>query len=309
MNSSQLALRTDEKTERDHMKTRLDDSLLSKENADHYISLAGKLANSEFCPRSFRGKPADVLLCWELGYQIGMSPVQALQCIAVINGRPAMWGDDMLALCMGHKDFEDIIEEPITQDGTITGYTCTVKRKGKADKVNCFTLAMAKKAGLLGKAGPWTQYPERMLKLRARGFCLRDSFPDALKGLTSDDEANDYIDAEYTTIDDATISRTELLKKDFLTKTGKLNESIIEPTEDEVHSVAGEQAEESKEPESMDDAGKKADFFHSEIERLIAEKALTKERIDKALKYYECENILELSIEESEDLIKKLNKI
>jgi hypothetical protein len=55
-----------------------------------------------------------------------------------------------------------------------------------------FTVADAKKAGLWGKTGPWTQYPKRMLQMRARGFALRDAFPDVLKGLVTAEEAQDY---------------------------------------------------------------------------------------------------------------------
>jgi hypothetical protein len=55
-----------------------------------------------------------------------------------------------------------------------------------------FSVADAKRAGLWGKSGPWTQYPRRMLQLRARGFALRDAFPDVLKGLVTAEEAQDY---------------------------------------------------------------------------------------------------------------------
>jgi hypothetical protein len=59
-----------------------------------------------------------------------------------------------------------------------------------------FSVSDAKKAGLWGKSGPWTQYPKRMLQLRARGFALRDAFPDVLKGLVTAEEAQDYPQAE-----------------------------------------------------------------------------------------------------------------
>ena len=62
-----------------------------------------------------------------------------------------------------------------------------------ADYTEEFDLNKAKKAGLLGKAGVWTQYPERMMQLRARAFALRNRFPDALKGIKSREEVEDYI--------------------------------------------------------------------------------------------------------------------
>jgi hypothetical protein len=49
----------------------------------------------------------------------------------------------------------------------------------------------AKAAGLLGKQGPWSQYPKRMRQMRARGFALRDVFPDVLKGMPVAEEVMD----------------------------------------------------------------------------------------------------------------------
>ena len=71
--------------------------------------------------------------------------------------------------------------------------TCTAKRRGyEKPTVVRFSVADAKKAGLWGKSGPWSQYSKRMLQLRARGFALRDAFPDVLKGLVTAEEAQDY---------------------------------------------------------------------------------------------------------------------
>jgi hypothetical protein len=53
-------------------------------------------------------------------------------------------------------------------------------------------VADAKAAKLWGKSGPWTDYPRRMLKFRARGFVLRDVFGDVLKGLRTAEEVRDY---------------------------------------------------------------------------------------------------------------------
>jgi hypothetical protein len=46
------------------------------------------------------------------------------------------------------------------------------------------------------QGGPWTQYPRRMLQMRARGFALRDAFPDVLRGLVTAEEAADYTHVE-----------------------------------------------------------------------------------------------------------------
>ena len=74
---------------------------------------------------------------------------------------------------------------------------CEAKRQGyPSPSVSRFSVADAKKAGLWGKSGPWTQYPSRMLQLRARGFALRNAFADALRGLVTAEEAQDYPQGE-----------------------------------------------------------------------------------------------------------------
>jgi len=150
------------------------------------------VAKSEFAPKDFRGKPESCLLAIQHGSEIGLSPMQSLQNIACINGRPAIWGDAALAVAMASPVCESV-SETIEGEGEQMVATCTAKRRGYVNPtVARFSVADAKKAGLWGKTGPWTQYPKRMLQLRARGFALRDAFPDVLKGLVTAEEAQDY---------------------------------------------------------------------------------------------------------------------
>lgn len=307
MSNTDIATLKEESREVSHMKpTRLEDSLFSKELAPHYMQLAGKLASSELVPKSFRGKPQDLFICWAMGYQVGLTPEQSMQCIAVINGKPAMWGDDMLALCMAHKEFDDIIEEAILdKNHTVIGYTCTVKRKGKADKVNVFTLEMAKKAGLLAKGGVWIQYTERMLKLRARGFSLRDAFPDALKGIKPREEVEDYIDVEYKVIEHKG-SRTELLKKDYLNKKGVIDDGLATELE---NNAPGEEIAQNPGQSEVGEIGEETDKLHLEIKQLIDEKQFTEERLMKALHFYEVDSIESLSGDCAQHFIQQLMKL
>jgi hypothetical protein len=159
---------------------------------DDAFRFSKMVAASDFAPKDFRGKPESCLLAIQHGSEIGLSPMQSLQNIACINGRPAIWGDAALAVAMASPVCESVTE---TIDGEGDGMvaTCTAKRRGyEKPTVVRFTVADAKKAGLWGKSGPWTQYPRRMLQLRARGFALRDAFPDVLKGLVTAEEAQDY---------------------------------------------------------------------------------------------------------------------
>ena len=168
-------------------------SYLAKENFEHYFRIANMMAKSEMVPKGYKDKPQDVLIAMEMGRALHLSPLAAIQNIAVINGKPALYGDAILAVCSGHPDFENIEETPILGVGNkVTGYTCTVKRKNRSPVSQSFTVEMATEAGLWGRQGPWKAYPARMLQMRARAFALRDSFADALGGVRVVEEVQDY---------------------------------------------------------------------------------------------------------------------
>lgn len=153
------------------------------------MKMAEILADSSIVPKDFQGRPGNVLIACQWGAELGLQPLQAMQSIAVINGRPSIWGDAMLGLVRGSGLLESISEE-MSADGEVA--TCTVLRRGEREPVvRQFSMADAKKAGLAGKSGPWQQYPKRMLQVRARGFALRDAFPDVLRGIHIAEEARD----------------------------------------------------------------------------------------------------------------------
>ena len=155
------------------------------------------ISKSALCPVAYKQKPADVFIACQFGLDVGLKPMQALYAIAVINGRPCLWGDGALGVVIAHPEFLDIQET-----GDDNEATCTIKRKGRTDVTRTFTREQATKAGLFEKGRSandktransiWDLYTARMLQMRARGFALRDSFPDALKGLGIGEEVRDY---------------------------------------------------------------------------------------------------------------------
>ena len=159
---------------------------------DDAFRFAKMVSQSDFAPKDFKGKPESCLLAIQHGSEVGLSPMQSLQSIAVINGRPTIWGDAALALVQSSPACE-YVREYIDGEGDKAVAVCEVKRRGYPAPTEAhFSMADAKRAGLAGKSGPWTQYPLRMLALRARGFALRNAFADALRGLVTSEEAQDY---------------------------------------------------------------------------------------------------------------------
>lgn len=164
--------------------------VLQPSNFAELVRFAEMAAGSDLMPKDYKGRPGNVMIAVQMGSEVGLSPMQAIQSIAVINGRPALFGDALIGLVRAHPKFENIKE---WIEGTGDGRTafCMIKRAGNDAATSRFSVADAKTANLWGKSGPWTQYPDRMLQSRARAFACRDVFPDALKGLQSAEEARD----------------------------------------------------------------------------------------------------------------------
>lgn len=159
---------------------------LSPQTFEQALTFSNYLAESDMVPKDFKGKPGNCLIAMQWGSEIGLKPLQAMQNLAIINGRPSLWGDAVIALVRGSALCESIME---SDDGSVA--TCKVKRRGEPEQFRTFSMEDAKLAGLLGKVGPWSQYPKRMRQMRARAFALRDVFPDVLRGLPVAEELMD----------------------------------------------------------------------------------------------------------------------
>lgn len=157
------------------------------------MEMAKMLSSSGMVPKQYTGKPQDTLVAMMMGSELGLNPIQSLQNIAVVNGRPSIYGDALVALVQNHPAFGGMEESFDEQSMTAK---CTVWRKGGTPHTQTFSKADAEKAGLWGKQGPWQNYPKRMLQMRARGFALRDRFGDALAGLITAEEAHDMPQSE-----------------------------------------------------------------------------------------------------------------
>ena len=151
---------------------------------------AEKLSKSILVPKDYQGKPANCFVAIQWGLECGLAPLQALQSIAVINGKPSMYGDALLAMVRADSRCLGVHEEQ--KDGLAV---CIIKRKhsdGSVEEIKrTFSMKQAQQAGLSNRP-TWKAYPQRMLQHRARGNAIRDAFPDVIHGLISTEEAQDY---------------------------------------------------------------------------------------------------------------------
>jgi hypothetical protein len=162
---------------------------VSLESFEQLWRFAQCIAKSPFAPKGME-TPEAIVPAIQLGLEIGLSPMAALQNVAVINGRPGIYGDAALALVRASGLCESYTQKTEGAGDTLAAVVAS-KRNGHEPLTHRFSVSDAKKAGLWGKSGPWSQYPERMLLFRARGFNLRDNFGDVLKGLRTTEELSD----------------------------------------------------------------------------------------------------------------------
>ena len=153
------------------------------------IGFCERICRTGMVPQGYRNKPDDALvaICW--GKEVAdLPPLTSLNYVAVINGRPGFFGDAVPGIALAKGFITDIDELWDGHPGS-DEWTCTVivtKPNGKKLE-RSFSVADARRAGLWDKAGPWKNYPQRMLRWRATGYAVRDAAPHALFGYTKEE--------------------------------------------------------------------------------------------------------------------------
>jgi hypothetical protein len=183
------------------------------DNLAEAMELATVIASSTLVPKSYFNRPGDVFVAAKFGQALGLSVLQSVVAIAVINGRPGIYGDDMLAVVQSHPAYEGHKEYWEGEGDNLTA-VFQIKRRGQDIHEARYSVTDAKTAHLWDERkqittrdgstmlnpAPWHTNPKRMLQMRARGFGLRDKFADALRGMKSVEELRDYpvIEGEFT---------------------------------------------------------------------------------------------------------------
>ncbi|MFF0864219.1 hypothetical protein ACFYUV_20845 [Nonomuraea sp. NPDC003560] len=177
---------------------------------DDAYRLSKALAMAALMPDAVRGKPSDVLALLLYGQDLGLSPMQAIQGIYVVKGKPQLSGTTWISLARkaGHR--VRIIES--------TDERCTVEIVRADDPSSphreTFTLQDAARAGLCaikdGKAHarsskgdplPWESYTRTMLRNRAISNCAKFACPEVALGFG--------VEGDYDYIADAVVEVTQ----------------------------------------------------------------------------------------------------
>lgn len=135
--------------------------------------------------------PQKVAVAIQYGAEFGVPPMASIRGVRVINGIPGWMGDMALGIVRASGKMA-FYEKRLEGEGQARKAIVVTQRNDSAKPLETvFSVAEAILAGLWGKSGPWTQYPDRMLYYRALGFNLRDNFPDVMAGAAIAEELAD----------------------------------------------------------------------------------------------------------------------
>lgn len=173
-------------------------------NFSELEAFVDRITRSAMVPRAYQNKPDDAMVAIIHGAELGLPPLAALQYIAVIDGRPAVYGDAVAGVALKSGAVKAVEEWFEGQEGTDEWTAvCEVARHDGGKVKRTFSVADARRAKLWGKTSrdgkpsTWVLYPQRMLAARARGYAVRDAAPHSFMGYTVE-ELRDVADQEQT---------------------------------------------------------------------------------------------------------------
>lgn len=142
---------------------------------------AGMLVKSGFLPPALNTAEKVIAVALK-GRELGIGMMEAISQINIIQGKPTLSAQLMLALATRTGQLESF-ECPSTKDGAIA----RCKRKGWPMAEVRFGPSEARALGLDAKDN-YKKQPETMYVWRATSAVLRKTFPDALSGLYTPEE-------------------------------------------------------------------------------------------------------------------------
>ena len=158
-----------------------DEKGLSLASIDDVTRLATIAVKSKLTKLGLVEEAAVILMT---GRELGLAPMQSLRGIYVVDGKPTLSADMMVAVIRksGQCETWRVVES------TAERCTITTRRKGEnTDATRTWTRADADRAGVTHK-DPGRKYPAAMLRHRCAADLARQEYPDVLLGLYDPDE-------------------------------------------------------------------------------------------------------------------------
>ena len=172
---------------------------------DNAQRIAKSLASSTLVPQQFQGQQgyANCLVALEIAGRMNLSPLQVMQNLHIIHGRPSWSSQFIIALINGCGRFEPL-QYRMTGKGDDLACQCVAKQISTGADLEgpTVSMAMAKAEGWSTKSGSkWRTMPDLMIRYRAAAMWGRLYIPDLLVGISHSQE--EVMDIEPITVEDA----------------------------------------------------------------------------------------------------------
>lgn len=162
-------------------------------NFEHAQRVAKMLAASSLIPKEFQGNVQNVCIALEMANRIGASPMQVMQNLYIVHGKPSWSSSFIIAAINSCKKFSPLrfLMKGEGQARSCIAWAYDLRDNEKLEGVEV-TMSMAKAEGWLGKSGSkWATMPELMLRYRAAAFFGRLYAPEILMGMHAVEEIQD----------------------------------------------------------------------------------------------------------------------
>ncbi len=153
-------------------------------NVEEGYRMADLLVKSGLMPRGVQ-RPEAAFAIIAAGRELGLTAMQSLRSIHIIEGKPTLSADLIAALCKSRSDVCQYFRLVESTD-KVARYE-THRRGEPVPTAMAFTWEDATRAGVTGKDN-WRKYPAAMLRARCITALARAVYPDLAMGVCDPDE-------------------------------------------------------------------------------------------------------------------------
>lgn len=157
------------------------------------------LASSTLVPKEYQGNLPNCIIALEMSQRIGASPLQVMQNLYVVHGRPGWSAKFLVATFNQCGRFSAVRYEWTGKQGNDDwGCRAWATEKATGERIDgpLITIALSKKEGWYAKSGSkWQTIPELMLMYRAAAWMINTHAPEISMGLNTAEEMHDTFDA------------------------------------------------------------------------------------------------------------------
>ena len=164
------------------------------------LRMANALAASTIIPKEYQGNPSNTLIALEMASRMNTSPMQVMQNLYVINGRPSWSSGYITAVINASRKYKHELKFVLTGTGNdMSCYAWTTDHNGDRIEGPVITMKMATDEGWVSKNGSkWKTMPEVMIRYRAAAFFGRLYCPDMIMGIYDREEVIEIAADDYS---------------------------------------------------------------------------------------------------------------